>query len=152
MQIGNKEAKLSIHKPMYLFIYICCCSVMSNSLQPHGLWQVRFPCPSPSPRVCSNSLPLRWWCRPTISSSVMFFSSFLQTFLLSHNQNLFLIDSSYQMKRIGVLASASVLPMDIQGWFPLGLTGLISLLSKGLSRVFFNTTVQRHQFFDSQLS
>ena len=74
MQIGKEEAKLSIHKPMYLFIYICCCSVMSNSLQPHGLWHTRLPCPSSSPRACSNSCPLSRWCHPIISSSVDPFS------------------------------------------------------------------------------
>ena len=102
-------------------------------------------------RVCSNSSPLSWWCHPTISSSVIIFSSCLQSFPAS---------GSFQMsqffasggQRIGVSASASVLPMNIQDWFPLGWTGWISLQSKGLSRVFSNTTVQKHQFFCSQLS
>ena len=116
----------------------------------HGL-QYWPPCPSPTPRVYSNSCPLTWWYHPTISSSVVPFSSRLQSFLAS---------GSFQMSQffesggpsIGVLASASVLPINIQDWFPLGWTGLISLLSKGLSRVFFNTTVQKHQFFGTQLS
>ena len=97
-------------------------------------------CPSPAPGVCSNSCPLSWWCHPTISSSVIPFSSCLQSFPASGGQS------------IGVLASASVLPMNFQGWFPLGWTGWISFQSKGLSRVFSNTTVQKHQFFSTQLS
>ena len=128
-------------------------SIVSDSLQPHGLQQVRLPCPVSSPRVCSNSCPLRWWCHPIISCSVIPFSPFLQIFLLVHHQNLFQwVDSSHQMKRIGALASASVLPMNIHDWFPLGLTGLISLQCKGLWRVFSNTTVQKHQFFGTQPS
>ena len=123
---------------------------MSDSLQPHGLQHVRPPCPSPTPRVYPNSCPLRWWCQlnPTVSS----FSSHLQSFPAS---------GSFQMSQffasggqsIGVSASASVLPMNIQAWFPLGWTGWISLQSKELSRVFSNTTVQKHQyFFRDQLS
>ena len=107
---------------------------MSESLRPDGLQHARLPCPSPTHGACSNSCPSSWWCHPTISSSVIFFSSFLQTFLLSHNQNLFQwVDSSYQMKRIGASALASVLLMNIEDWFPLGLTGWISWQSKGLS-------------------
>ena len=124
------------------------CSVMSYSLWPHGLQHARFPHCSPPAWVCSNSCPLSWWCHPTISSSVVPFSSCLHScpesgsFLLS----LFFTSGG---QRIG--ASASVHPMNIEGWFLLGLTGLISLQSKGLSRV-FNTTVQKHQFFSAQLS
>ena len=126
-------------------------SVESNSLQPHGLQHARPPCPSPTPGACSNSCPSRWWCHPTISSSVVPFSFRLQSFPASE---------SFQMSQffasggqsIGVSASASVLPMNIQYWFPLRLTGLIALQSKGLSRVFSNTTVPKHQFFDAQLS
>ena len=126
-------------------------SVVSNSLQPHGLQHARPPCPSPTPGACSNSCPSRWWCHPTISSSVVPFSFRLQSFPASE---------SFQMSQffasggqsIGVSASASVLPMNIQYWFPLRLTGLIALQSKGLSRVFSNTTVPKHQFFDAQLS
>ena len=104
-------------------------SVVSNALWPHGLQHARLPCPSPSPRACSNSCPLSQWCHPTISSSVVPFSSRLQSFsasgslLMSH-----LVTSGGQS--IGVSASASVLPMNILDWFPLGLTGLISLQSK----------------------
>ena len=123
-------------------------SVVSNSLWPHGLQHTKPPCQSPTPGVYSNSHPLSWWCLPTISSSVSPFSSHLQSFPAS---------GSFQMnqffpsggQRIGVSASASVIPVNIQNWFPLG---WISLQSKGLSRVFSNTTVQKHQFFGAQLS
>ena len=126
-------------------------SVMSNSLQPHGLQHVSLPCPTPTPRACSNSSSSKWWCHPTISSSVVPFSFCLQSFPAS---------GSFQMsqffasggQRIAVSASASILPMNIQDWFPLGLTGLISLLSKGLSRVFSSTTIWKHQFFGTQPS
>ena len=125
-------------------------SVVSNSLRPHGLQHSRPPCPSPTLGVYSNSYPLSWWCHPTISSSVVLSSSSLQSFPAS---------GSFQMSQffasggqnIGVSASASVLPMNTQDWFPLGWTGWISLQSKGLSRVFSNTTVQKHQFFSAQL-
>ena len=107
---------------------------MSDSLKPHGLQHARPPCPSPTPWIYSNSCPLIQWCHPTISSSVIPFSSCLQSFPAS---------GSFQISQFfasdGVSASASVLPMNIQDWFPLGLTGLISLKSKGLSRVFSNT-------------
>ena len=126
-------------------------SVVSNSLRPHRLQHARPPCPSPTPGVYSNSCPLSWWCNPTISSSVIPFSSHLQSFPAS---------GSFQMSQffasggqsIGVSASASVLPVNIQDWSPLGWTGWISLQSKGLSRVFSNTTVQKHQFFSTQVS
>ena len=126
-------------------------SVMTNSLQPHGLQQCKLPCPSPTPRAYSNSCPLSLWCYPTISFSVIHFSSCLQSFPTS---------GSFQMspffasggQSIGVSASTSVLPMNTQDWSPLGRTGLISLQSKGLSRVFSNTTVQKHQFLSTQLS
>ena len=126
-------------------------SVVSNSFWPHGLQHTRPPCPSPTPRVYSNSCPLSQWCHPIISSSVVPFSSCLPYFPTS---------GSFQMSQfftsggqsIGVSASASVLPMNVQDWFPLWWTGWISLLSKGLSRVFSNTTVQKHQFFGAQLS
>ena len=125
------------------------CSVVADSLQPHRLRHARLPCPSPTPRVYSNSCPLSRWCHPTISSSVIPFSSCLQSFPGS---------GSFQMSQlftsggqsIGVSASASVLPMNIQDWFPLGLTGLISLQSKGHSRVFSNTTVWKHLFLSAQ--
>ena len=126
-------------------------SVMSNSLQPHGLQHARPPCPSPIPRVYSNSCPLSRWCHPTILFSVIPFSSCLQSFPAS---------GSFQMSQfltsggqsIWVSASASVLLMNIQDWSPLGWTGWISLQSKGLSRVFSNTTIQKHWFFGAQLS
>ena len=124
-------------------------SVMSSSLRPHGPQHTRPPCPSPTPGVYPNSCPLRWWCHPTISSSVIPFFSCPQSFPASGSfQMSQLVPSSGQS--IGVSASAPVLPMNIQGWFPLGWTGWISLQSKGLSRVFSNTTVQRHQFFSTQ--
>ena len=127
------------------------CSVMSDSLQPHGLKYGRPPYLSPTPGVYSNSCPSSQWCHPTISSSVIPFSSCLQSFPAS---------GSFQMtpffasggQSIGVSASASVLPMNIQDWFPLGWTDWISFQSKGLSRVFSNTTVQKHHFFGTQLS
>ena len=127
------------------------CSVMSNSLRRHGLHHTRLPCPSPTPGAYSNSCPLHWWCHPTISSSVVPFSSHLQSFSASGSfpMSQFFTSGS---QSIGVSASASVLPINIQGWFPLGLIGWISLQSKGLSRVFSNTTVQKHQFFSTQLS
>ena len=120
---------------------------MSNSLQPRGLQNSRLPCPSPTPGI--YSCPSSQWCHPTISSSVPF-SSYLQSFLASGSFQVsqFFVSGG---QRIGVSASTSVLPMNIQGWFPLGLTSSISLQSKGLSRV-FNTTVQEHQFFSTQLS
>ena len=126
-------------------------SVLSVSLQPHGLQHTRPPCPSPAPGVYSDSRPLSKWCRPTISSSIVPFSSHLQSFPASGSFQIsqFFVSSG---QNIGVSASASVLPMNIQDWFPLGWTGWISLLSKRLSRVFSNTTVQKHQFFSSQLS
>ena len=119
---------------------------MSNPLWPHELQHARLPCPSLSPGVCSNSCPLSQWCHPTISSSVIPFSSCLQSlpasgsFLMSQ-----LVTSGSQS--IKASASASVLPMNIQGWFPLGLTGLISLLSKRPLKVFSSSMVQKRQFF-----
>ena len=119
---------------------------MSNSLQPHGLQHTRLPCPSPSPRVRSNSCPFGPWCHPTISSSVVPFSSCPQSFPASGSLPMSQFFVSYGQS-IGPSAATSVLPMNIQDWFPLGWTGWISLQSKGLSRVFSGTTVQRHQFF-----
>ena len=127
------------------------CSVMSDSLWPHGPQHTRPSCPSPAPSVYSNSCPLNRWCLPTISSSVVPFSSCLLSFPAS---------ASFQISRFfasggqsnGVSASVSVLPMSIQDWFSLGWTGWISLQSKGFSRVFSNTTVQKHQFFGAQPS
>ena len=126
-------------------------SVMSNSLQPHGLPHTRLPCPSPSPGTCSNSCPSNQWHHPTISSSVDPFSSHLQSFPASGS---FLRSQFFASgdQSIGVLASTSVLPKNIQDWFPLGLTGLVSVQSKRISRIFSNTTVQNHHFFGTQLS
>ena len=127
------------------------CSVMSNSLQPHGVQHTRLPCPSPIPRACSNSYPSSRWYHPTISSSVVPFSSCLQSFPASGSfpMSPFFVLGDQSM---GASASASVLPMNIQDWFPLGWTGLISLQSKGPSRVFSNTTIQNHRFIGAQLS
>ena len=126
-------------------------SVVSNSLQPHGLQPTRPPCPLPIPGVYSNSCPLSRWRHPTISPSVIPFSSCRQSFSASGIFPRSLLLSS-DGQSIGASASASVLPENIQDWFPLGWTGWISLQSKGLSRVFSNTTVQKHQFFCAQLS
>ena len=122
------------------------CSVMSDSLQSHGLQHARLPCPSPTPRACSNSCLSSWWYHPTISSSVIPFSSCLQSFSASGSFPLSWLSVSAGQS-IGASASASVILMNIQGCFPLGLTGLISLQSKRSSRVFSNTTIQKHQFF-----
>ena len=124
---------------------------MSDSFWPYGLQHARLLSPPLSPRVCSNSCPLSWWCHPTISSSVVPFSSFPQSCPASGSFPVsWLFTSGGQS--IGASVSASVFPMNIQGWFPIGLTGLISLQSKGLSRVFSNTRVQKHQFFGAQPS
>ena len=131
-------------------------SVVSDSTQPHGLQYTRLPCPSPTPRVYPNSCPLSWWCHPTISSSVVPFSSSLQSFPASGS---FLMNQFFTSggQSIGVSASTSVLPMSIQDWFLLGWTRWISLQSKRLlreywERLFSNITVQKHQFFSAQLS
>ena len=116
----------------------------------HRVQHTRLPCPSPSPRACSNSCSLIWWCHPTISSSVIPFSSCLQSSPVSGSFPMSRLFAS-SGQSIGASAS-SVLLMNIQGWFSLGLTGLISLWSKGLSRVFSNTTVQKQQFFSAQHS
>ena len=126
-------------------------SVMSNSLRPHGLQHARLFCPSPTPGACSDSYPLSWWCHPTISSSTIPFSSCLQSYPPSGSFSVSQFFASGGQS-IGASASASVLPMNIQDWFPLGLTSLISLQTKGFSRVFSNTTVQKHQLFCAWLS
>ena len=122
---------------------------MSNSLQPHGREHARLPCPSPSSRVCSNSCPLSWWHHPAISFSVTPFSSCPQSFPASGS---FPMSKLFASGGQSIGASASLLPMNIQDWFPLGLTGLISLQSKGLSRVFCHSTVWKHQLFGAQPS
>ena len=123
---------------------------MSNSLWPHGLQHARLPCPPLSPGVCSHSCWLSWWCHPTMSSSVIPFSSCLHSFPESES---FPVSRLFAAcgQSIGASTSASVLPMNIQGWFPLGWTGL-TLQSKGLSRVISNITSQKHQFFGAQPS
>ena len=124
--------------------------VMSDSLRPHESQHSRPPCSSPTPGVHLNSRPLSQWCHPTISSSVIPFSSCPQSFPASESFQMSQFSSGGQSIRVS--ASASVLPMNIQDWFPLGWTGWISLVSKGLSRVFSNTTIQKHQFFSAQPS
>ena len=126
-------------------------SVMSDSLRLCESQHTRPPCPSPTPRVYSNSCPSSWWCHPAISSSVVLFFSCAQSLPASGS---FPMSQPFTWggQSIGVSASASVLPMNTQDWSPLGWAGWISLQSKGLSRVFSNTTVQKHQFFGTQLS
>jgi len=127
------------------------CSVVSNSLQPREPQHTSPPCPSPTPGVHPNPYPLSQWCHPTTSSSVAPFSSCPQSFLASRSfwMSQLLVSGG---QTIGVSASTSVLPMNTQDWSRLGWTGWISLQSKGLSRVFSNTTIQKHQFFSTQLS
>ena len=137
------KSVILFHPPMLLFS----CSVVSESLRPHGLQWARLPCPSLSSRACSNSCPSSRWCHPTISSSV--FSSCPQSFPASGSFPMSQLFTSCGQS-IGVSALASVLSMNIQVWFPLGLTDWISLLSKGLSRVFSSTTVRKQQFFGTQ--
>ena len=127
------------------------CSGVSDSLRPHGLQHARLPCPSPTLRAYSNSCPSSRWCHTAISHSVVPFSTRLQSFPASGSFPMSQFFSSGGQS-IGASASASLLPMNIQDWFPIGLTAWISLQSKGLSKVFSNTTVQRYQFFDTQLS
>ena len=126
------------------------CSVLSYSWLPHGLQHTSLPCPSPTPRNCSNSCPSSWWCHPTISSTVIPFSSCLQSFLTSEYfpKSQFFASGG---QHIGASVSTSVLPMNIQNWSPLGWTSWITLQSMGFSTVFSNTTVQNHQFFGTQL-
>ena len=126
-------------------------SVVSDSLRPHESQHARSPCPSTTPEVYSDSSPSSQWCHPTISSSVVPFSSCLWSFPASGS---FPVSQFFAVngQSIGISASASVLPMNIQDWFPLGLTSLISLQSTGLSRVFSSTIVQKHQFLGAQPS
>ena len=126
-------------------------SVVSDSLWPCESQHARPPCPSPTPRVYSNSFSSSQWCHPAISSSVVPFSSWPQSLPVSGSFPMSQLFASGGQS-IGVSASASVLPINTQDWSPLGWTGWISLQSKGLSRVFSNTTVQKHQFFSAQLS
>ena len=147
----------AISKVIQLYVYIQFSSVhfsrsvVSDSLQPHELQHTWPPCPSPTPRVHSNSCPSSWWCRPAISSSVVPFSSWPQSLPASESfpmSRLF----AWGGQSIGVSALASFIPKNTQDWSPSGWTGWISLQSKGLSTVFSNTTVQKHPFFDAQPS
>ena len=138
-----------------MHVYVCSVqfshSVVSDSLRPHESQHTRPPCPSPTPRAHPNLCPLSWWWHPTISFSVVPFSSCSQSFPASGSfpmSQLF----AWGGQSIGVSASTSVLPMNTQDWYSLGWTGWISLQSKGLPRVFSNTTVQKYQFFGSQPS
>ena len=151
------ECSVNVHSLFFSLVYYLMFSsvqfnhfVVSDSLRLHRLQHARLPSPSPTPGNCSNSCPLSWWCHPTISSSVVPFSSRLQSFPASGSfqMNQFFTSSGQSFR---VSASASVLPMNIQDWFPWGWTGWISLQSKGLSRVFSNISVQKHQF-GTQLS
>ena len=126
-------------------------SVVSDSLWPHESQHARPPCPSPTPGVHSDSRPSSQWCHPAISSSVISFSSCPQSLQASESFSMSQL-FAWGGQSIGISASASVLPMNTQDWSPLGWTGWISLQSKGLSRVFSNTTVQKHPFFSTQLS
>ena len=125
--------------------------VFFDTLWPHGLQHTRLPCPLPTPGAWSNSCPSSWWCHPTILSSVIPFSSCLQSFPASGSFPMSQFFASGGQST-GVSVSASVLPRNIQDWFPLGLNSWISLQSKGLSRVFLSTGIQKHQFFSTQLS
>ena len=146
-EVSNKKYKIQYIKMSFQFSH----SVMSDSLWPHGLKYARLPCVSPTPGACSNSCPSSWWCHPTISSSVVRFSSCLQSSPASGSFSMSqFFTSGGQI--IEAPASALFLPMNIKDSFLLGFTGLISLQSKGLSRVFSNNTVQKHQFFGDQLS
>ena len=143
----SRKTKKPAYSPSVQFSF----SVVYDSLRPHELQHIRPPCSLPTPRVYSNSCPSSWWCHPAISSSVVPFSSYPQSFPASGSFPMSQIFASGGQS-IGVSASISVLPKNIQDWSPLGWTGWISLQSKGLSRVFSNTTVQKHKFFSSQLS
>ena len=149
----NINSPIPFSRAPYNFYYISCLyesdkykylqfshTVMSDSLQPHGVQHARTPCPSPAPRVYSNSCPLSQWCHPSISSSVGPFSSHLQSFPASGSSQMSQLFTSGGQS-IGVSASTSVLPMNIQDWSTLGWTGWICLQFKGLSRIFSNTTV-----------
>ena len=142
-KLRSKEEVKWLSRIHMLFLLLSC-SVVSDSLWPHGLQHARLPCPSPPPRTCSNSCPLSRWCHPIISSSVIPFSSCLLSFPTSGSFPMSHLFASGG-QTIGVTASALVLPINIQGWLPLGLTNLIS-------RVLSNTTVQKHQFFGAQPS
>ena len=145
--IGTVHQLSDPHSPQFSSVQFSR-SIVFDSLWPHGMQHTRLPCSSPTPGAYSDSRPLSQWCHPTISFSVVPFSH-LQSFPASFQISQFFTSGG---QSIGVSASVSVLPWNIQNWFPIGWTGWISLQSKGLSRVFSNTTVQKHQFFGAQLS
>ena len=136
---------------MFTSLWNSCCSVakLCLILQAYGLQHARLSYPSLSPRICSNSCPLCQWCHPTISPSIALFSSCLQSFPAPGS---FPMSQLFPSGGQSIGASASILPMNIQGWFPLGSTGLISLQFKGLWRAFSSTTIWRPQFFGTQPS
>ena len=145
----SQQSWISVYLLLYIyFLLLFDRSVMSDSLHPYGLHHARLPCTSLSPEVCSNSHPLSQWCHPTISFPVALFSC-PQSFPASES---FPVNRFFSSggQRIEAAVSAPVLPVTIQSWFPLGLTGLISLQSTGLSRVFFSTAVWKHQVFVAQ--
>ena len=151
MQTANRYVKKKYSSSLIISSVQSSCSVMSDSLRPHESQHVRPPCPSPSPGVHSDSCPLSQWCHPAISSSVVPFSSCPNP---SQHQNSFPKSQLFTWggQSTGVSAVASILPKNTQGWSSLEWTCWISLQSKGLSRVFSNTKVQKHQFFSTQLS
>ena len=149
----KKHSQYFNYNSIYIIITLCgsvqfSCSVMSDSLQPRGLQNARLPCPSPTPWAYSNSCPSSQWYHPTICHPLLHSPSIFPSIRVFSSEKFFASGG----QRIGVSASASVVPVKIQNWFPLGYTGWISLQSKGLSRVFSNTTVQKHQFFSTQPS
>ena len=151
VQLSHPYIYALVYNNCFSFSDLLSRSVVSDSLRPQELQHARPPCPSPTPGVHSDSRPLSQWYHPAISSSVFPFSSYPQSLPASGSfpvSQLFV----WGGQSIGISASASVLPMNTQDWCPLGWTGWISLQSKGLSRVFSNTTVQKHQFFSAQLS
>ena len=149
----TEQGLILSHPPAeaFQFLFLFSHSAVSDSLRFQGLQHTRLPCPSLSPEVRSNSCPLSQWCHPTISSSVTPLLLLPSVFPASGSFPVSWLFASGGQS-IGTSASASVLPMNIQDWFPLGWTGWVSLQAKGLSRVFCNTTVQKHQFFGAQLS
>ena len=153
--LSNPPRCFHLPLPLYIGVGFSLSSVqfssVAQSCPTHEPQHARPPCPSPTPRVHPKSCPSSWWCHPTISSSFIPFSSCPQSFPASGSFPMSQLFASGGQS-IEVSASASVLPMNIQGWFPLGWTGWISLQSKGLSKIFSNTTVQKHQFFGTQLS
>ena len=147
---ATRKSNINILTTYYISSVQFSRSVISNSLQTHGLQHTRLPCPSPNLGACSNPYPSSWWCHPAISSSVIPFSSCLQSFPASGSLPMSQFFTSSDQS-IGVSDWASVLPTNTQDWLPLGWTGCISFQSKGLSRVVSNTRVQKHQFFSTQL-